>query len=153
MQALELKVPPVALVLVIALAMWGGSLVSPPIELPIIARAIATAVLVVVGASVSLAGVVSFRRARTTVNPTMPNTTSTLVSSGIYAITRNPMYLGFLLILVGWTVFLSNTLAIIGPFAFVFYMNTFQISPEERALSEIFGAEFSAYKTAVRRWL
>jgi protein-S-isoprenylcysteine O-methyltransferase Ste14 len=63
------------------------------------------------------------------------------------------MYLGFLLILFGWAVFLSNVLAIIGPFAFVCYMNVFQISPEERALSEIFGAEFSAYKTAVRRWL
>jgi protein-S-isoprenylcysteine O-methyltransferase Ste14 len=153
MHTLELKIPPVALMLLIALAMWGLSLATPSVDLPFVVRASAATVLIVAGASISAAGVVSFRRARTTVNPTKPDSTSALVSSGIYGLTRNPMYLGFLLVLVGWAAFLSNAAALVGPVAFVLYMNRFQISPEERALSALFGAEFSAYKSRVRRWL
>lgn len=153
MHRLELKVPPLALVLLIALAMWAVSLATPSVDMPFAARAIAAAVLVVAGVSISAAGVISFRRARTTVNPTKPDSTSALVSSGIYGVTRNPMYLGFLLALLGWAAFLSNAAALIGPVAFVLYMNRFQISPEEKALSALFGAEFSAYKSRVRRWL
>ena len=82
-----------------------------------------------------------------------PESASALVVSGIYRLTRNPMYLGFLLILLGWALFLSNGLAVLAVPAFVFYMNRFQIEPEERALAAIFGAEFVAYKSHVRRWL
>jgi protein-S-isoprenylcysteine O-methyltransferase Ste14 len=153
MNSLELKIPPVALVLLIALAMWGVSLATPGIALPFTVRAVTAIVLVAAGASISIAGVAAFRKARTTVNPTKPDATSALVSSGIYGLTRNPMYLGFLLVLVGWAAFLSNAVALIGVFAYVLYMNRFQIAPEERALSAMFGAEFAAYKTRVRRWL
>lgn len=153
MHSLELKVPPVALSLLLALVMWGATFVVPSVELPFVVRAIAALVLIVVGAGISLSGVVSFRRARTTVNPTKPNSTSTLVKTGIYRVTRNPMYLGFLLILLGWAAFLSNVLAPVVAFAFVPYMNRFQISPEEKTLSAMFGAEFSAYESKVRRWL
>lgn len=153
MRTLELKIPPVALVILIAVAMWGATLVVPSIELSCVARIITAAALVLVGAGISLAGVLSFRQAKTTVNPARPNSTSALVSSGIYGVTRNPMYLGFLFILFGWASFLSNVAALIGPFTFVLYMNRFQITPEERALSIMFGTEFVAYKTKVRRWL
>lgn len=150
---LELKIPPVALVILTALAMWGTTSIAPSIELPFVARFITACALIWVGAGISLAGVLSFRRAKTTVNPTKPGSASTLVCSGIYGATRNPMYLGFLLILFGWAAFLSNGAALIGPFAFVLYMNRFQITPEERSLATLFGAEFSAYKDNVRRWL
>lgn len=153
MHTLELKIPPVALALFIAFAMWGVSLVTGPIELPFFVRALAAVVFVAAGMGISIAGVVSFRRARTTVNPTTPDSTSALVSSGIYGVTRNPMYLGFLLVLIGWAAFLSNAWALLVAFGFVPYMNRFQITPEEKALSAMFGAEFSAYKTRVRRWL
>jgi protein-S-isoprenylcysteine O-methyltransferase Ste14 len=153
MNSLELKIPPVALVLLVAFAMWGVSLATPGIALPFAVRAVTAIVLVAAGASISIAGVAAFREARTTVNPTKPDATSALVSSGIYGLTRNPMYLGFLLVLVGWAAFLSNAVALIGVFAYVLYMNRFQIAPEERALSAMFGAEFSAYRTRVRRWL
>jgi protein-S-isoprenylcysteine O-methyltransferase Ste14 len=98
-------------------------------------------------------GVVSFRRARTTVNPTRPDSSSSLVLSGVYAFTRNPMYLGLLLVLVGWAIFLSNILAFLVLPGFIFYMNRFQIEPEERALASLFGREFDAYKSRVRKWL
>jgi len=63
------------------------------------------------------------------------------------------MYLGFLLALVGWAVFLANALAFVLVPLFVMYMNRFQITPEERALSALFGTEFSAYRQRVRRWV
>jgi protein-S-isoprenylcysteine O-methyltransferase Ste14 len=153
MNSLELKLPPVALVLLIALAMWGASLATPAVALPFAVRIVTAVVLVAAGMGISIAGVAAFRRARTTVNPTKPEATSSLVSSGIYGLMRNPMYLGFLLVLLGWAAFLSNAVALIGVFAYVFYMNRFQIAPEERALSAMFGAEFAAYKNRVRRWL
>lgn len=153
MHTLELKVPPVALALLLALVMWGVSLVTKAIELSFFVRNFIAVMFVVAGMGISIAGVVSFRQARTTVNPTKPDSTSALVSTGIYSVTRNPMYLGFLLVLIGWAAFLSNVWALVGALVFVLYMNRFQIIPEERALSAMFGAEFSAYKTKVRRWL
>jgi protein-S-isoprenylcysteine O-methyltransferase Ste14 len=98
-------------------------------------------------------GLASFRRAGTTFNPLKPEATSSLVVSGVYAFTRNPMYLGFLFVLVGWAVFLSNALAFLLLLLFVLYMNRFQIQPEERVLTARFGQEFLAYKSRVRRWI
>lgn len=98
-------------------------------------------------------GWIEFRRAKTTVNPTKPESSSTLVKTGIYRGTRNPMYLGFLLMLAGWAIFIGNVLSLLGLPAFAFYMNQFQIKPEERALASIFGDEFRAYRSNVRRWI
>ena len=82
-----------------------------------------------------------------------PDSTSSLVVSGIYKYTRNPMYLGFLLVLLGWATFLSNLAALALLPAFVVYMNHFQIGPEERALGSLFAQEYQAYHARVRRWI
>jgi protein-S-isoprenylcysteine O-methyltransferase Ste14 len=82
-----------------------------------------------------------------------PRTTSAIVTSGVYRFSRNPMYLGFLLGVTGWAVFLSDLLAFAFLPLFIVYMNRFQIIPEERALSEKFGRHFTKYKDTVRRWL
>jgi protein-S-isoprenylcysteine O-methyltransferase Ste14 len=63
------------------------------------------------------------------------------------------MYFGFSLALFAWAVFLSNPLALLFLPVYVLYINRFQIIPEERVLSSIFGTEYSAYKARVRRWL
>jgi protein-S-isoprenylcysteine O-methyltransferase Ste14 len=55
--------------------------------------------------SINVAGIVSFRKAVTTVYPLKPDMTLSLVTTGIYKITRNPMYLGSLLLLIGWAFF------------------------------------------------
>ena len=153
MLALELKVPPVALALLIALAMWGAPSIFPSVELPFVVRTFTALVFTVAGMAMIAAGIVSTRRARTTINPTKPESASTLVTSGIYRYTRNPMYLGVVLALIGWAAFLSNALALVGAFAFAAYMNRFQITSEERALSAIFGTEYATYTSRVRRWL
>ncbi|MNM32257.1 hypothetical protein D3C81_428460 [compost metagenome] len=112
-----------------------------------------TLVVLLTGAAISLAGVLSFRHARTTVNPLKPQAASALVRSGIYRYTRNPMYLGFAAALTAWSIFLAWPPALLGVLGFVFYMNRFQIGPEERALAGLFGAEFTQYCSEVRRWL
>ena len=78
---------------------------------------------------------------------------SALVRSGVYKLTRNPMYLGFLMLLSGWGIYLSNAGALLFVPMFLVYMNRFQIEREERALTSRFGQEFVEYATQVRRWL
>jgi protein-S-isoprenylcysteine O-methyltransferase Ste14 len=153
MRSLELMVPPPAVAAVAALAMWGISLVTPPLYMPAAVRLAACAAFALVGVVFSVAGVLSFRRARTTVNPTKPEAASSLVSSGIYDVTRNPMYVGLSFALFAWAIFLSSAWALLGLLAFVLYIGRFQIAPEERALSKLFGSEYTAYQAKVRRWL
>jgi len=150
---LELRIPPVALGLLVAFIMWLSSRAVPSLGFDFAGRLFACAGLVLLGAAISISGVISFRRAKTTVNPTRPASASSLVVSGIYKFTRNPMYLGFLLGLVAWAAFLANVLAFALVPAFVIYMNLFQIRPEERALATLFEQEFAAYKSKVRRWI
>jgi len=133
--------------------MWGISLVAPPIEMPLTIRLAAATIIAVIGVCFDLAGIISFRLARTTINPMKPAKTSSLVYSGVYRVTRNPMYLGLLFILVAWAVFLSSPWALLGPLAFVLYMNRFQIGPEEEVLSARFGGSYAEYQSRVRRWL
>lgn len=106
-----------------------------------------------IGTAVALAGVIEFRRARTTVDPMRPERASALVSSGIYRVTRNPMYLGFALILVGWIVALRCLPALPIAAVFVLYLDRVQIPPEEAALQACFGSAFDEYASRVRRWL
>ena len=153
MQFLELKVPPVPLAAVFAAVMFGLSLLAPVATVALPGRTCIAVALALVGVAIALAGVVAFRAHRTTVNPLTPSTSSVVVSSGVYRFSRNPMYLGFLLALAGWAVYLSNVLAALLLPAFVAYMNRCQIKPEERALLAKFGPPFAQYMAAVRRWV
>ena len=153
LSALELKLSPVMTALVLAAAMWFIARHSAGFPLPAGARWAASLLLVAAGAAVGLAGVRTFRSARTTVNPYRPHASSTLVTSGVYRYTRNPMYLGLMLGLAGWGVCLVNPWSFLLGLAFVPFMNRFQIRPEERALEQSYGEDFRAYCRKVRRWL
>jgi protein-S-isoprenylcysteine O-methyltransferase Ste14 len=152
MSFLELRIPPVAVVAITAAAMAAVAY-AVPATIPVPARLVVSICLALSGALVGIAGVVAFRRHRTTLNPLTPQKASSLVGSGIYRFTRNPMYLGLLLALVGWSVYLANWAAALLLPVFVAYMNRFQIQPEERALSGKFGSQFIAYSSSVRRWV
>ena len=153
MRSLELKVPPPAVALGIAVLMWLLSPVAPALGFAIPARLLVASILAAAGVITAVAGVVTFARAKTTVNPTTPQASSSLVSWGIYSITRNPMYLGLLLVLTAWAIFLSNPLPFLLLPVYMIYINRFQIAPEERALTSLFGREFAAYQSRVRRWI
>lgn len=109
--------------------------------------------LAALGGGVALAGVLAFRRARTTVNPLAPQRASALVTGGIYRVTRNPMYLGMLIVLAGWAVWLGNAAAWLGLPLSVALLTVLQIRPEERILAERFGEDFKRYAARVRRWI
>jgi protein-S-isoprenylcysteine O-methyltransferase Ste14 len=149
---LEAKVPPPALMLLIALSMWLTSRAATPLHFDVPAHNWLAAVLISVGFFTGLTGVITFRRARTTTDPTKPHASS-MVTWGVYAMSRNPMYLGGLIMLLGWALFLSNALAFIWLLVYVLYINRFQIAPEERVLTSLFGEKFGAYQGRVRRWL
>jgi protein-S-isoprenylcysteine O-methyltransferase Ste14 len=150
---LELKVPPLIVVVATAALMWLASLLLPQARIAIEHRGSIAAFIAGVGFVIVAAGIVPFMRARTTVDPTRPQGASSLVTGGVYRLTRNPMYLGMLLALLGWAVFLANGPALIFLPAFVLYLTEFQIKPEERALAARFGADYAAYRTRVRRWV
>jgi protein-S-isoprenylcysteine O-methyltransferase Ste14 len=150
--ALELKIPPVALVCLFSALMWLVSAYSDfTVALP--SRSAFALPVFTAGLAIALAGVFAFRRAKTTVHPVKLEATTAMVTSGIYRFSRNPMYLGFLFVLAGWAIYLSNLLAFAFLPLFVWYINRFQIVPEERALAAKFSDAFTAYTRSVRRWL
>jgi protein-S-isoprenylcysteine O-methyltransferase Ste14 len=150
---LELRIPPLALwavfaVAVVALAHFvpDGNLAFPG------SRAVSVAALVA-GVAVAVAGVIQFRRAKTTVNPLAPSRATTVVASGVYRFSRNPMYLGMAAALLGVAAWSSTLLGYILVPVFCAYMTRFQIKPEEQALLAAFGDEFERYMRQVRRWV
>lgn len=153
MRVLELKIPPPVVALLVGVAMWFAAGESASLELPFRVRLVAFVVIALAGGAVALAGDLAFRRARTTINPFKPENSTALVTSGVYRFTRNPMYVGLTLVLLGWVVFLCSAWALPGPVVFVLYITRFQIMPEERVLSAKFGEAYAAYTARVRRWL
>lgn len=150
---LHLRIPPLAVVALAGGLAWTIARSVPALDFAFAARAGLAATLGLLGVMGSVLGVAAFRRARTTVNPLTPDATTALVVSGIYRVTRNPMYLGFLLLLLAEIAWLANAAALLVAPVFVLYLNRFQIDPEEIALRHRFGAEFNAYAAQVRRWI
>ena len=150
---MELRIPPLAIVILVAFLMWVAGVYAPGFDVQIPFQSIAVGVFGLLGVIACTLGIVEFRRAKTTVNPTKPESSSSLVTSGIYKHTRNPMYLGFLFILAGAAIAAANLLSFLLLPAFVLYLNRYQIKPEERALAGIFGDEFTRYCSHVRRWI
>lgn len=153
MNFLELRIPPPLVTLIIGGLMWGAARLGPVAALPESARITGALAVFGAGFAIAIAGIVSFRLAKTTVNPTKPETATSLVSSSIFGVTRNPMYLGLLLALVAWALYLASPVALLGPVAFWLYITRFQIVPEERAMTKLFGDSYTAYAAKVRRWL
>lgn len=153
MRTLETLIPPPIVAAALAFCMWFAAptsareLVSPSRRLTL---ALALALF---GGAIAIAGSRAFRRAKTTANPLKPQKASTLVTGGVYRITRNPMYVGVALVLLAVGVWLWWWPSILGPIAFIGYITRFQVQPEERALAAKFGAEYKAYSQRVRRWL
>jgi len=153
MNALELKIPPPVVAFLLALAMSAVSRVTLTFEADGPVRIAVAVSLALVGGAFSVAGMTAFRRVKTTMNPMKPEAASSLVTSGIYGVTRNPMYVGLLFVFVGWAAFLCAPWTLAGPVVFVIYMTRFQIGSEEEALMAAFPEAYASYKARVRRWL
>jgi len=151
---MNLKIPPLLLAAVIAALMYLLAKILPGVRFHFPFKLTLVAIFITTGVTIAVAGVTTFRRKGTTVNPTKPSDASSLVVQGIYRVSRNPMYLGVLLLLIAWGIYLEHLIVVfVLPAAFVIYMNKFQIEPEEQALQKLFGDDFASYKKKVRRWI
>ncbi len=153
MKSFELRIPPPALAVGIAVLMGLLALATPALRFGLPYKGWIALAFVVAGFAVAVLGLSEFSRAHTTANPHTPDKAAMVVSSGIYRFTRNPMYLGLLLFLVGWASFLANGLTFVGLPLFVIAITRLQIMPEETVLLAKFGDEYEAYTNQVRRWL
>jgi protein-S-isoprenylcysteine O-methyltransferase Ste14 len=133
--------------------MWLVAPLHPQLAIGTNTRLILAGSLFVVALAFDLAGLLAFRASRTTINPLAPERASTLVTGGVYRITRNPMYVGMSFILLAWGVYLSALLPFLGPIIYILYITRFQILPEERVLRQLFGERYNQYTARVRRWL
>jgi protein-S-isoprenylcysteine O-methyltransferase Ste14 len=148
-----LRMPPVAIFLIVASLMWAPGAWLPSWRIALPGRALIAVLLLLAAGAIGIAGVRAFGRARTTVDPLRPAKASALVTTGIYRRTRNPMYVALAIALLAWAVWLAHPFALPGVAAFVVWMNRFQIAREESALRALFGPEFERYCSEVRRWL
>lgn len=153
MQALELKAPPPLVMLLLVVGMYFASVAAPAMHYTFALRLPSGVLLGLAGLAVSVAGLKAFRRHRTTVNPLQPGRATELVCDGIFRWTRNPMYLGMVMMLGGWALYLANGVALLGPVVLFAWLTRFQILPEERALRHKFAGAFDDYARRVGRWL
>lgn len=139
------------------LLMLGAGLVqralSPHARPVTAARGTAAALTAAASLGLAAAAASQFRRSHTTVEPFEPSKATALVTDGPNAVTRNPMYVGMAGLLVAHALHRGSFVALIPAAGFVGVMNTFQIAAEERALAELFGADYEAYRASVPRWL
>lgn len=150
---LELKIPPAVVTLIVAAAMWWIDQNITHDWVTFGTHFWFSMIFLGIGGVLGLLGLVEFYRQSTSINPHQPYHASRLVTNGIYNISRNPMYLGLLMILIGYGFYLGNILVLFMIPLFVRYMNRYQIIPEEKVMQEKFGKEFNKYKSEVRRWL
>ncbi len=150
---MSLRIPPLAQFLVCSALGWGFFRLLPEWSLAPPLWAYAGYGFIAVGMALLAIALLAFTRARTTVNPLSPEQAETLVTTGLYRFTRNPMYLAMALILFGGALTLGSIAALAAPAIFVVAMTILQIKPEERALESRFGKAFTAYRGQTRRWL
>jgi len=153
MKFLELRIPPALLMLLFGGLMRLSDWLLPTFRVEADWTDYAAKALFLLAITVVVSGIVSFRQAKTTVDPTHPERATQVVTGGIYQFSRNPMYLGFALMLLAFAAKMSNPVTILFVPLFVWYLNHFQIKPEELALTQLFGDQYQQYQAIVRRWL
>ena len=152
-KSLELKIVPPLQLIIAGLLMLLIANILPYCNVNLAYKNITATLLGFIAVSLSIFAIVHFKRHKTTIHPHQPEKTSTIVNTGIYARSRNPMYLALILILLAFAIFLANIATLIIIPCFIAYITQFQIKPEERILTQLFGQEYLTYTQKVRRWL
>ena len=147
------RIPPPLVTLMTGLVMGAASFIAPTSQLPANVRFGVLAAILVMAGVFGARAFAAFVRAKTSINPVNINAASSLVTTGIYGVSRNPMYVALAALLVALALALSNIWLLIGPIFFVLFTTRFQIIPEERAMLAKFGDSYIAYRQRVRRWL
>tara|TARA_B100000579_G_scaffold118192_1_gene95051 strand:- start:22806 stop:23249 length:444 start_codon:yes stop_codon:yes gene_type:complete len=146
-----IKIPPPLIVLVLVISIYFSSkkidLINIPFKIQI------SFFILSIGILIFLYPVLQFIKSKTTVDPIKFKKVNKLVTSGIFKYSRNPMYLGMLMVVLSTSIFYLNIYSILTPFLFIFWINKFQIKREEAFLTEKFGKEYLSYKNKTRKWL
>ncbi len=150
---LETKVPPPVVFLILAFAMAALARFSPHAPFDPSVRIPLAFAIIALGLMIGLLAFLHFQTAKTTLDPVKIDAASALVTEGVYRFSRNPMYLGLTIMLVGWAIFLAAPWTAIGPAVFIAYITQYQIEPEERALTKKFGGAYRQYQLQTRRWI
>jgi protein-S-isoprenylcysteine O-methyltransferase Ste14 len=152
MTALENRIPPPVVFLICGVSMWLAAFVLDRLYVlgalrwPLIGMFFLLAL-------VAPLGIIEFRRSKTTIDPINIDKASTLVTTGVFGLTRNPMYLGMTCLLIAWGLYLSVPWLWGVPLLFVLFITRFQILPEERVMAAKFGPAYESYRARVRRWI
>ena len=147
----NIKIPPPILVIILTSLVYFSSTKLELIHLPY--RQSVSVIILFIGLIVIISPVINFIKSKTTVNPVKFKNVNTLVTTGIYRYSRNPMYLGMILIIISTTVYYLNFMSVFSPLIFYIWINKFQISREEIFLEDKFGNEYLKYKSETRRWI
>ena len=148
---MKTKIPPPIIALICIVINYLSTYLINPIKFPNIE--IIGGLILLLGVATAVLATLLFKKDKTTVNPMNPEETTILVTNGIFSITRNPMYLGLFLSILSTILFFGSWFGIIILMFFVWYINKFQIIPEEEAMEKLFGNKFSEYRQKVRRWI
>ncbi len=146
-----LKIPPPLLVLILVIANYFSSKKIDLIHLP--NQDLISILILLIGMLILINPIFKFIKSKTTIDPIKFKKVNKLITTGIYKYSRNPMYLGLLMIVTSTSLFYLNIFTITTPFIFYFWINRFQIKREEIFLTEKFGKEYLLYKTKTRRWI
>lgn len=145
------KIPPPIVTFFFGLCIYFSQEYFPKFNLEFLT--ILSYILYFAGLNVLILAVRLFKKQNTTVNPIKIENASSLVTSGIFKYSRNPMYLGMVIILFGLALMFNLVGGILFVFLFMIYITKFQIRPEEEVMERLFGEDFIKYKHKVRMWL
>ena len=146
-----LKIPPPILVLILVISNYFSSKKIDLINLQY--QTLLSILILFIGILILIIPVSKFIKSKTTIDPIKFKKVNNLVTSGIYKYSRNPMYLGLLIVIISTSIFYLNVFSITTPFIFYFWMNKFQIEREEIFLAEKFGQKYITYKSKTRKWI
>ena len=145
------KIPPPLVVLILVISTFFSSKKIDLIQIPF--QTSISIFILSIGILILLNPVLKFKKSKTTINPIKFKKVNKLVTSGIYKYSRNPMYLGLLMIVISSSIFYLNIYSILTPLFFYLWINRFQIKREEVFLKEKFGEDYLSYKKKTRRWI
>ena len=148
---LKNKIPPPIFTLIFAALIYFSSEWSPSIVFR--GQNLISLFLMMLGFLVLLIAISAFIKLKTTINPLKPEAATSLITTGIFKLSRNPMYLGMLLLIISLWIKTGAVLGFILVAGFIAYLNYFQIFPEEQAMKGLFSDKYKTYCQQVRRWL
>lgn len=148
---LKTKIPPPLVTIVFGILIYYSTEIIPSVTFTF--QGFLGALFLIAGLGVMISAILTFRRLQTTINPLQPNTASSLASTGVFKLSRNPMYLAMLLILIALALYTGAVASIFLLPGFIIYISVFQIVPEEQAMRELFSEAYADYCEQVRRWI